>query len=750
MIKKLLFLVPVAAAQAVFCQTVFTPAVNIPVTINGNTVSLPWAGGFNAPLFSEIDLDGDGIKDLFAFEKDGGRVSTFRNLGTANQVSYEYAPQYAKAFPKMRDWAILRDVNCDGKEDIVTSVPAGMKIYLNAFSMPQGLKFNLLDSLVKSLYGTITTNLYVSAVNLPAVEDMDGDGDVDVVTFAIIANLLEYHRNYAVENTGNCDTLIFKMDEDCWGQMSLDPDSNYAHLGLSCRKMNPGRLILPQNQMERALHNGSCMIAPDLNGDGSKDILNGDILGYGPDTISTRIDNMLFIEMSGSGTGAIGVSQDIFFPSYDVSVDLIRFPAPHYFDVNNDGYKDFIASPCIGNHASENFTNIWYYKNTTNNQTNVFSFQQDDFLVDQMIETGAMSKVRFFDASGDGLKDLLIGNYGYFDSIGTVFPFIAYQSSGISYYRNTGTATAPSFALVTRDYANLNQYLLRDISPAFGDMDGDGDMDMIIGEINGYLHYFENAAGAGQPADFTTISPVFFYDSIDAGVSSAPYIVDLNRDGKKDLVVGKKNGRLAYFQNTGGTNPIFTKLTDTLGGINVTKYPSIDGYSYPVFMDVNNDYKLYVGSESGWIYRYDNIDGNLAGTFNKTDSTFGNIHEPDNITLDIADIDNNGLYDIITGTFAGGATIYTQSFVSVSEMDIENLFNIFPNPADEQVTIRMNEEMRVPLSLSVYDVTGRTIYEKSNIKRLTNIKTSAFDNGLYLIVLSGDGIRLNRKIMISH
>ena len=81
--------------------------------------------------FSEIDVNGDGIKDLFAFEKNGNRILIFINNGEKNCINYKYAPEYAHFFPKMHDWVILKDYNQDGKEDIFTYGNAGITVYKN-------------------------------------------------------------------------------------------------------------------------------------------------------------------------------------------------------------------------------------------------------------------------------------------------------------------------------------------------------------------------------------------------------------------------------------------------------------------------------------------------------------------------------------------------------------------------------------------------------------------------------------------
>ena len=53
----------------------------------------PWAGGLNACQFGEIDLNLDGIKDLFVFERFGNRILTFVNNGTPETVDYVFLPK---------------------------------------------------------------------------------------------------------------------------------------------------------------------------------------------------------------------------------------------------------------------------------------------------------------------------------------------------------------------------------------------------------------------------------------------------------------------------------------------------------------------------------------------------------------------------------------------------------------------------------------------------------------------------------
>jgi len=164
--------------------------------------------------------------DLFIFDRVGDKVNTYINQGSVGSASYKHVPSYESEFPVLSKWVLLRDFNGDGKKDIFTYTSGGIKVWKNTSS--GSISFNLEKPLIYSQFPTILSNLYVSSVDIPAIDDIDGDGDLDVLTFDIFGNYLEYHRNLSQETYGHNDSLIFELRNRCWGHYSESMyDYNY-------------------------------------------------------------------------------------------------------------------------------------------------------------------------------------------------------------------------------------------------------------------------------------------------------------------------------------------------------------------------------------------------------------------------------------------------------------------------------------------------------------------------------------------
>ena len=165
------------------------PSNNIVVIDGFDTLSNPWTGGFNSVQISKIDLNFDSLEDLFVFDRTGNKVTTFLNNGN----SYSYAPEYEQLFPQnLSNWVLLRDYNNDNKKDIFCSVSGGIGVWENT-SLNDEVSFNLITNpFIYSYQYSTNTNLYVSVVDIPAINDIDGDGELDILSFGVLGSRLEY------------------------------------------------------------------------------------------------------------------------------------------------------------------------------------------------------------------------------------------------------------------------------------------------------------------------------------------------------------------------------------------------------------------------------------------------------------------------------------------------------------------------------------------------------------------------------
>jgi hypothetical protein len=689
----------------------------IVVTKNGQTMLYPWAGGMNSMHFGRVDIDLDGIEDLVAFDRTVDKILTFRNLGIADSISYVYAPEYEKSFPHLSQWMKLEDYNCDGKKDIFSWTPGGIKVFRNTSTA--ALSFVLVEDLIYSYQFPNNLNLYVSSVDVPGIHDIDNDGDLDVLTFGVFGSTMEYHRNLSMELYGVCDSLKFEMKNMCWGGFLESASSNSVELQYVGWPCTTGNVSNPESQLDDNLadllantpesteiinampkHSGSTILVFDVDSNGVKDLVLGDV----------SFSNLVMLQNGGTvvNMNTMMTYQDSLYPVYDIPADVFIFPAAFYEDVNNDGVRDMLVSTNSSN-LSVDKESVWLYMNERHTDFPEMHFAKTNFLQDDMIEHGTGAAPVLFDYDADGLKDLLVANMGTFDRMSFTYkPFIAL-------YRNTGTATTPQFDLITEDFENLSTSGLPiGLHPAFGDVDNDGDADMIIGDADGNLHYFQNVAGAGNTADFVLAVPMMADQSatvIDVGNYATPVLVDIDRDGDLDIVSGARSGTLTFVKNKGSvSSPLWEVTSTNFGGVDVREWfelPNGAGYSVPCIVDNSGNHELYLGSKSGYIHFYDQIDGNLSGSFNRVDTTFDDIFIGQRSAITFGELDADGRNEIVVGNYRGGVACfdYYINQTTIAEQQVESF--VYPNPTDGVLYISLPVGGTFTGTLTLHDQTGR-------------------------------------------
>jgi hypothetical protein len=737
-------------------QIALTFDPSVPVTRNGQDLQMAWAGGVNFSQFSDIDLDDDGDKDLWLFDRSGNKVITLRNDGVPGENSYTFVRDHDDVYPfnELKEWALLRDYNCDGKEDIFSYSLGGFAVYKNT-SSGGNLSFVEVDTLVRSNYVPTEANLYITQVDIPGIEDIDGDGDMDVITFSIFGSTVEFHRNMSVELYGICDSLVYEVRNRCWGFFTENLNNNTVELDNPCSSNVPDPQVTeeieratlrlqrdrfnPNAEAERA-HVGSTELPIDLDGDNDKDLLLGDVL----------FTNILALTNGGNADSAYMVAQDSLYPIYDESVHLEIFPATFYEDVDNDGKRDLLVTPNYPS-LSHNFQSVWYYHNDGTDAVPLFNKLQEDLFQERMIDLGEGAYPVPFDFNGDGLMDVIVANYGYFQQGGT-YP------CKMAALKNVGTVTQPAFTLFNDDYQNFSTMGIGNaMYPAFGDLDGDGDKDLYIGDLQGKLHHFENTT-SDNTAVFTLTDPIVVDENstaIDVGQFATPQFFDVDGDNLLDMLIGERNGNVNYWRNVGNaTAPVWHLENDSVGGVNSSEWWNITGYSVPLmYLNNDGDRELLLGSEDGWIRSYNNIEGNLNGTWTEVDTTWQGLHEGERTAVCLHDFTNDGFLDAVIGNYRGGLSYWRNDFglgTGAEGLMADEAFHLLPNPANDQVTVQVNIPADGTFRLELLNELGQVLSATRVQDKRMQMNTRVLDNGVYFIRLSNGNARWTQRLAVVH
>jgi hypothetical protein len=735
-----------------------------------NIMKNPWGGGMNSCQFSQIDLNGDGIPDLFIYDRNSSRILTFINNGTPDSVDYVYAPQYEGLFPPIQTntWARCYDYNNDGKADFFTYNYGGIQAWENVTPPSGTLKFRLIANQILSVQDGNYTSVNVANCDWPAFVDLDGDGDMDILTYFNLVGpgcWLEYHKNMSKELYHNADSLTFVQQTYCWGSFCESLSGDHITLDTACpyslTSVNPKNVNNIGNGVK---HLGNTVLAAHFNGDSLYDLLMGD----------NGFPNLIELTNGGTPDSAFMISQDTMFPNYSVPLHLYSLPAPFLFDVNNDGIKDLIVSPNDPSQTnSEDLKSCWYYKNVGTNSKPIFQYQCNNFLQKDMIDIGSSSYPVLFDYNGDGLPDLFIGNFGAYDS--SYYDWYMLNSthrSKIALYQNVGTKNNPQFQFVTNDFANIYSRNISGVLPTFGDLYGNGHPVMIIGRTDGYLDLYTDTAASIYPLKMVLTDTEYMnihvgYPADEPGPSSAPQLIDINGDSLLDLVIGQENGNLSYYQNIGTkTSPYFKLINDSLGGVNVTQHATSNyGYSIPCFFrDSTGKLRLFVGSQSGNLYYYKDIENNLlpGQKFTLVDSNYLYIYEGQYSSFAVGNLTNATYPDLIVGNYSGGLSFLkgvTPSLLGMDDYTPSYMdADIYPNPAYDKINISFPKNVSLETAnISIYNSQGLCVLAMmQNTPATITIDVSSLTDGLYICTITGKDkqqgkeLSLRNKFLVIH
>ncbi len=741
----MLFRLYMLTSLMLFCRAATSQDVNLADFViegmDNQVLGLPFAGGLRSPQFSTADLNLDGTDDLVIYDKDGRSVIP---LIREEDGSLRFDPSYRSIFPDIPSWMLMRDFNGDGIKDIFCSPTTvglpGVEVHKGVI-VDGALTYELIrfptwdfDILFVPLGSTIT-QIYASVIDIPDIKDLDNDGDLDILSFEPSGRTIYHYSNQAIELGFTADTLIFELKESCYGGVVESGFSQEVTLSTSsgtCASF----LVSGDELVANNRHSGSTVLSMDVVGDSLPEMLLGDI----------SYDGLVMLTNTGILEQAFFTDQEVRFPSEDNDpIDIELFISGYNEDIDDDGDKDLIIAP-NDKFASQTTDHIWAYDITKEaDGQKSFDLIEKNFLIDDMIYHGPNSAPMFFDHNGDGLTDLLIGTCGLsLDG--------RERSPRLVLYKNVGTKEEPRLSLEDDDYLGMSEFKTTSVhfAPSIGDIDGDGDQDLIVGDNNGRLYFFENESSDVNALVFK--NPIYPAWDIKVSAWAKPDVYDYNNDGLGDLIIGELNfnsvnGRrksLNYFQNQGATGMASFDIDETampnnpgLGCIDLKQTGSFNNYSAPTVMKIGEELLIATGSALGNINLYTTDSASPADSFDVKSIAYAGIKEGDQSIVSFADLNMDGFLEMAVGNRRGGIAIYeTDIKVEVGSANVNvadtDLINVFPNPTIDYLQLELDESIDKDARLIIYNSSGQTVADVAYV-RDDRLVVSSLNSGLYVL-----------------
>ena len=578
----------------------------------GQAYEIPFLGGFNVPRPQWVDIDADGDLDLFVQETTN-RLLFFEREDTPEGRRHTWRPE-AYADLEVGEWFRFVDVDADGDRDLLAESPFSyMKLYRNT-GTAGGAAFELIADTLRDTRGEA---IFSDRQNIPNAADMDCDGRLDLLIGRLVGTVTRYEATGAIGDNASPFRHITDRFEDI--EIIADP----AAAGALPPFGGPARSDADGGTGPRpSLHGANTMALADFDADGDTDMFWGDFFEAG----------LLLIENAGSCEAPNLRVEPRPFP-LDDPIRTSGYNAPTFGDYDGDGDLDLLMGVLGGAYNANTTTadNLMLFSQEADGS---FELRTRRFI--SQIDIGSESVASLVDLDGDADLDLLLGN--------KIDPSDL-TNSHVFLFENEGTPTAPAFRRAGRfelpgAYHN---------APAFGDLDADGDLDMLLGTWRDEIRYVRNDGSPTEPR-FTLVDSAFV--EITRGSNATPALGDLDGDGDLDLMIGESSGALNYYVNGGSAAaPRFEFVSDEYADIDIGRR------SFPKLLDHDGDgdLDLIVGTESDGI-RYFRNDGDRASpNFVETDGRFP---APETLPLfatpEFGDVDGDGDLDLVLGTAGGG------------------------------------------------------------------------------------------------
>jgi VCBS repeat protein len=557
----------------------------------GQPYALPFLGGFDVPRPQFVDIDADGDHDLFVQEFPNA-IGYFENTGSAKAPKYVWRTDRYQNL-EIGEWYRFVDLDADGDQDLLGELPfSHVRFYRNVGSRTEA-RFEYAGP----LKDTDDQDIFLDRQNIPAFVDLDCDKRLDLFVGRVEGTVARYEA----ERPG-AERFAFIQEQ-------FEGIEIIGRIGDTSPSMR---------------HGANALAFADFDGDQDQDLFWGDFFEPG----------ILLIENIGRTCSTPSFQVDPAPLPFAGSTRTSGYNAPAALDLDFDGDLDFLMGVLGGafNPVATSADNFYYWERTAKDR---LELRTKRFL--DGIDLGSDTVPAFADVDGDGDLDLVVGS--------KTDP-ASNDAGRLTVFINTGSKAAPAFRQAeTSKIADAYHY-----APAFGDLDGDGDADMLLGTWNHDILFFRNSGLAGPSRwiadESATIRPP-------RASHSTPALGDIDGDRDLDLFVGQANGSILFYRNTGAPKaPRFELVPDALDTLRAGRR------SVPTLADIDGDgrLELIVGRETGGasVYRH----GGTGGAPRFTELKEIPLPLPSGAAPALADLTGDGVLDLVSGTVSGGIVFY--------------------------------------------------------------------------------------------
>jgi hypothetical protein len=712
--------------------------LNAQVYVNEGPISSPLSTDINIRFFSSptaADLDDDGDDDLIVSNYSGG-ISVFLNEGASGFVNNgslnaDGIPINIGDFPK----TAVADLDNDSDLDLyIGDYYGNIKVFINDGT---GIFSSAADLQADGI------NIDVGVFATPFFADIDGDSDLDLYIGEYNGSIKVFINSGSGVFTaaGNMqansvDIALGVLPQPTFYDLDGDSDLDlfvgdvsgkikvFSNNGTGVFSAQPD---LQSSGVDIQFSNFSSPAFLDMDNDGDADLLIGEYFGF----VQVFTNN---------GSGILSDSTNL--QARGNYFDFGDFSAPAFADIDEDGDLDMYIGTRFGKIAI-----------LRNNGSGIFSQRPYMMVSGSQIDVGNYAIPEFADLDEDGDMDLFIGNH----------------SGNIIQYLNDGSGVFSSGVNLQADALDINVGSLA--SPTFADIDNDGDLDLYVGSYYGTILEFEND-GTG------TLSAAGVFQA-DGGIltvpnNSFPDFNDLDGDGDLDLLVGDYYGMISVFINNSGVfNASLSYFqadgTDLNAGlIAIPKMVNLDGGCGPdLFVGGSHPITFYSYKDTlaPSITCPSNVTYNLLqyqSNYTVPGNTLNPVSFSDNCQVESVLNDFNASSTLAGINFSAGTYTILWTITDIDgntnqcsvDLDV-NVFNsiddladmgisVYPNPSSGIFTIENAENCDISLS----DAFGKEVYKSSkNESPKFEINLSGFPSGIYfLTIMNGEDVKTVKLI----